>query len=120
MERPWEFQGLEAVRLQDSLHMKMVRLSAISTGRFYLQGETAGTHFCYRVSRPQGHNSARNIMSLQSPTELIRNWSRYIYIVMSKTFTLQGTQNLNICPPKLNNYTKYKPSWEAKSRLNDQ
>ena len=34
----------------------MVRLSALCTGRLYPQGNIPGTHFCYRLSRPQGHN----------------------------------------------------------------
>jgi hypothetical protein len=39
--------GVEAPRFLDNRHMKVVRLSALSTGRFYPQ-ETF-------LSRPQGH-----------------------------------------------------------------
>jgi len=35
--RPWGFQEFEAPRFQDNRHMKVVRLSALSTGRFYPQ-----------------------------------------------------------------------------------
>jgi hypothetical protein len=35
--RPWGFQEVEAPRFQDSRHMRMVGLSALSTGRLYLQ-----------------------------------------------------------------------------------
>jgi len=35
--RPWGFQEAEALRFQDNRHMKVVRLSAISTGRLYRQ-----------------------------------------------------------------------------------
>jgi hypothetical protein len=35
--------------------MKVVRLSALRTARLYPQGNTPGTHFCWRLSRPQGH-----------------------------------------------------------------
>ena len=36
LNRPWEFQEAEAPRFQDSRHMKVVRLSALRTGRLYL------------------------------------------------------------------------------------
>ena len=47
---------------QDSRHMKVVSLSALSTGRFYPTGNIPGTHFCYRLSQPQGHSSAGRIV----------------------------------------------------------
>jgi hypothetical protein len=37
LNRPSEFQEGEAPRIQDSRHMKMVRLSALCTGRLYPQ-----------------------------------------------------------------------------------
>ena len=37
LDRPWGFQELEAPRFQDSRHMKVVRLSALTTGRLYPQ-----------------------------------------------------------------------------------
>ena len=37
LERPWGFQEDEAPRFQDSRRMKVVRLSALRTGRLYLQ-----------------------------------------------------------------------------------
>ena len=36
----------EAPRFQDNRHMKVVRLSALRTGRFHPPGNTPGTHFC--------------------------------------------------------------------------
>jgi len=35
--RPWGFQEVEAPKFQDSRHMKVVRLSVLSTGRLYPQ-----------------------------------------------------------------------------------
>ena len=35
LDRPWGFQEVEAPRFQDSRHMKVVRLSALRTGRLY-------------------------------------------------------------------------------------
>jgi len=57
--------GLEAPRFQDNQHMKVVSLSvclsAILTVRLNAQGNIPGTHFCYRLSQPQGHSAAGRI-----------------------------------------------------------
>jgi len=45
--------------------MKVVRLSALSTGRLYPPGNIPGTHFYQRLSRPQGHSVAGRIMSMK-------------------------------------------------------
>ena len=37
LESPWGFQEVEAPRFHDNLHMKVVRLAAQHTGRFYPQ-----------------------------------------------------------------------------------
>jgi hypothetical protein len=37
LDRPWGFQEVEAPRFQHNRHMKVVRLSAIRTGRLYPQ-----------------------------------------------------------------------------------
>jgi len=37
------FQEFEATRFQDSQHMKVVRLSALRTGRLYSSGNISGT-----------------------------------------------------------------------------
>ena len=63
----------EAPTFQDSRHMKMVRLSVLRTGRLYPPGNIPGTHFCYRLSRPQGHSAARRIMSMKNSTDNIGN-----------------------------------------------
>ena len=46
LDRPRGFQEVEAPRFQDSRHMKVVRLSALRTGRLYLPGNIPGTYFC--------------------------------------------------------------------------
>jgi len=38
--------------------MKVLRLSALSSGRLYSPGNIASTHFCYGLSRLQGHSVA--------------------------------------------------------------
>ena len=37
LDRPWEFQEVEAPRFQDNRHMKVVRFSTLRTGRLYPQ-----------------------------------------------------------------------------------
>jgi len=37
LDRPWGFQWVEVPRFQDNRHMKVVRLSALRTGRLYPQ-----------------------------------------------------------------------------------
>ena len=44
--RSWGFQEVEVPRFQDNRHMKVARLSALSTGRFLPPGNIPGTHFC--------------------------------------------------------------------------
>ena len=57
------FHKVEASRFQDNRHMKVVRLSALRTGHLYHQGNIPGTHFCQRLSRPQGHSAAGMIVN---------------------------------------------------------
>jgi len=49
---PGEALRVEAPRFEDYQHMKVVRLSALRTGRLYPPGNIPGTHFCLRLSRP--------------------------------------------------------------------
>jgi len=70
---PWGFQEVEAPRFQDNRHMKLVRLSAVCTSHFYPQGNISGTHFCYRLSQPQGHSEAGRIMSLKNSNDTTGN-----------------------------------------------
>ena len=46
LNRSRGFQKVEAPRFQDNQHMKVVRLSALCTGRFLPSGNIPGTHFC--------------------------------------------------------------------------
>jgi hypothetical protein len=39
-------------------------------------GNTPGTHFCYRLSRPQGHSATGSIMSLKNSNDTIGNRTR--------------------------------------------
>jgi hypothetical protein len=44
--------------------MKVVRLSALRTGRLYPPGNIPGTHFFLRLSQPQGPHRPREIAEL--------------------------------------------------------
>jgi hypothetical protein len=44
--RPRQALRVEAHRFIDNRHMKVVRLSALNTGRLYPPGKFPGTHFC--------------------------------------------------------------------------
>ena len=46
LDKTWGFQEAEVPRFQDNRHMKVVKLSALRTGRLYLPGNIHGTHFC--------------------------------------------------------------------------
>ena len=47
--------------------MKVIRLSALRTGRLYTTGNIPGTHFCYRLSRPQGHSAPEGLCQWKIP-----------------------------------------------------
>jgi hypothetical protein len=51
----------------------VVRLLALCTGRPLLPRKIPGTHFCQRLSRPQGHSEAGRIRSIEKTNDLIRN-----------------------------------------------
>ena len=71
LHRPWGFQEVKAPRFIDNRHMQVVGMSALRTGRLYLPGNIPGTHFCYRLSRPQGHRAAGTIKSMTNSNDTI-------------------------------------------------
>ena len=73
LNSPRSFQEVETPRFQDNRHMKVVRLSALHTGRLYPPGNIPGTHFCWRLSQPQGHSAAGRIMSIKNSNDTIGN-----------------------------------------------
>jgi hypothetical protein len=75
LDRPWRFQDAEALRFQDSRHMKVERLSDLHTGRLYPPGNIPGTHFYCRLSQPEGH-ATRRIMSMKISIDTIGNRTR--------------------------------------------
>jgi len=41
-------------------------------------GNFPGTHFCWRLSQPQGHSAARRVMSMKNSNDTTGNWIRYL------------------------------------------
>jgi hypothetical protein len=50
-----------------------VRLSALRAGRSLPPRKIPDTYFCWRLSRPQGHNAAGRIRSIEKSNDLIGN-----------------------------------------------
>jgi hypothetical protein len=73
--RPWGFQEFEASRFRDSRHMKVVSLSALSTGCLYPPGNIPDTNFRQRLSWPQGHSAAGR-MEMKNSNDTVGNRTR--------------------------------------------
>jgi len=58
------------------LYIKVVRLSALRTGRLCPPGNIPGTHFCQRLSRPQGHSATGRIILMKYFNDTIGNQTR--------------------------------------------
>ena len=54
--------------------MKVVT-SPLHTICLYPPGNITGTHFCWRLSQPQGHIVAGRIMSMKNSSDAIGNWT---------------------------------------------
>jgi hypothetical protein len=80
--RPLGFDDVEAPRYLDNRHLNVVRLSALRTGLYPLPftllppGNIPGTHFCQRLSRPQGRSATEKIMSMKNCNYTIGNRTR--------------------------------------------
>ena len=61
---PQEFKASSFI---DIRHMEVVRLSALRTDRLCPPGNIPGTHFCLRLSRPQGHSAATTCVVTRVP-----------------------------------------------------
>jgi len=92
--------------------MKVVRLSALRTGRLYPPGNIPGTHFCYKLSQPQGRSATGRIMSMKTSNAIIRN----------------GTRDLPACsavsqsavPPRTPQFEKVISNWSQTSLIEEQ
>jgi len=76
LDRQRKFQEVWGPWFQESRQVKVVRLTVLRTGRIYSPGNIPGTHFCSRLSRPQGHSEAGRIMSMWNSNDTIGNRTR--------------------------------------------
>jgi hypothetical protein len=73
MDRPWGFQEFEVLRFSDDRHTKVVRLSALRTGRLYPQ-EIFLVHISFSDwVNPKNLSAARRIMSMKNSNNTIGN-----------------------------------------------
>jgi len=70
LDRPWEFQKVEAPRFQDSQHMKVVRLLALYTGHLYPKEVFLGRVDPRAIMRPG------RIISMKNSNDTIGNRTR--------------------------------------------
>jgi hypothetical protein len=54
----------------------VVMLPALHTGPLYPPGNVPGTHFCWRLSQPQGHSVAGKMKSIKNSNDTIGNPTR--------------------------------------------
>ena len=52
------------------------KVTSLCNGRLYPPGNIPGTHFCWRLSQPQGHSAAGRIMSMKNSNDTIGNRTR--------------------------------------------
>ena len=57
-------------------HMKVIRLSAVHTGRLYPAWNIPGTHFCLRLCQPQDLSANRRIMWMKNSNDTFGNRTR--------------------------------------------
>ena len=70
------FLQVEAPEFLDNRHMKVARLSALRTGRLYVQEGFLVLISVTSLSRPQGHNATGRIKSLKNFSDSIGNRNR--------------------------------------------
>jgi hypothetical protein len=72
LDSPWGFQKVEASRFHDNRHMKVIRLSALHTGRLYPRKNS--WDYCLREA--EGHSAAERILSMKNCTDKTGNRTR--------------------------------------------
>jgi hypothetical protein len=79
---------------------KVVRFSAVCTGRLCHPGHIPGTHFCYRLSQPEDHR----IMSMKNSNDTIGNQTRDLPVCSTAPRTTappRGSSIIQVCETKV-------------------
>ena len=76
LDRPNGCRRLTLPEFVDNRHMKLTILSALRNARLYPPGNISSTHFWWRLSRPQGHNVAGKIKSMEKLHDTIGKRTR--------------------------------------------
>jgi hypothetical protein len=65
----------------------------------FAPGKIPGTHFCLRLSRPQGHSEAGSIIPIEKSDDLFRNWTRNLTAcsILPQSSTLPRVPVINSC-----------------------
>ena len=94
IEIPWRrWKGTSRLRiteLLECLHMKAAKEAALRTDRLYLPEHIPGTQFCYRLSRPQGHNATGRTKSM-TPSGLETATFRLVALRLNRAAVCQQT-----------------------------
>jgi hypothetical protein len=72
-------QGCETSRLPHFLDSRLTdgrEVVSLTHRSPFTPRKVHGTHFCWRISRPQGHNAAGSIRSIEKSSDLIGNRTR--------------------------------------------
>jgi hypothetical protein len=102
-------EGHRVVRRRDShsLHTicsQMAEVVSLTHTPPFTPRKIPGTHFCWRLSRPQGHRAAGRIRSIEKSNDLIRNRTRD---VLPCSIVPQPTTLLLAPFPRTSNYIRY-------------
>jgi len=73
---PWGFWEVEALRFPDNRHMKVVRLSALVTGRLYLPPPRKHSWYSFLIEADS--TPVRRIMSMINSNDTFWNRTRYL------------------------------------------